>query len=70
MSERREFWITDNNTDYRVVEINQDEIVISREKLLQAFGQAYCSDKNAHKDLDSEVGIELARILFGEETAK
>jgi hypothetical protein len=53
-----------------MVEINCGEIVLSREDLLQAFGQAYTSNKNAHKILDSEVGIELARILFGEEIMK
>jgi hypothetical protein len=45
-----------------------DSRLITREQLAQAFGQAYCSEKNKHKELDAEVGIELANILFGKET--
>lgn len=52
---------------FKVVELKPGERVISREELMQAFGQAYCSKENAHKVLDSEVGIEQARILFGDE---
>lgn len=57
-----------NKPEIHTTELREGEIVISREQLLQAFGQAYCSDENAHKELDARVGIELARILFGADT--
>ena len=41
---------------------------ISRVDFRHAFGQAYCAEVNQNKELDAHVGIEIERILFGEET--
>lgn len=41
-----------------------DQITISREELLQAFGWAYSTPENQHKILDSEVCIAATERLF------
>lgn len=51
--------------DWLKTDATTERVWITREKFRHAFGQAFCSEENKHKEMDSVLGIEIERILFG-----
>jgi hypothetical protein len=44
--------------------MEEETINVTRQDVIQAFAQAFCSPENAHKEMDAALGYELVRILF------